>query len=426
MDVSPDEIIAKIRRHLIPLLMLCYFAAYLDRINLSFAALSMNDDLGLSPSAFGAGAGIFFLGYVVFEVPSNLALRRFGARRWFARIMLTWGIISLLFAFVRTTPQFLSLRLLLGVAEAGFFPGVIFYLTRWFPAAYRGRIIGAFAIAIPASSIVGAPLSGFILSLGRVHGLANWQWLFIIEAIPSLILGVALLKWLVDSPEDATWLNEHERHWLRTTLAAEKHEPSSMSALRNPRVWLLGFVYCGIVCANYGVTFFLPQIVHAFGTSITVTGLLSALPYAAAAIGISLWGARSDRKLERRWHLMIPSIVAILALVLAAVTDYPPVRLAALIAGGFGAFANLPVFWTIPPAMLTREEGPVGIAIISSIGNLAGFFAPYAVGMLKEHTGSFSSGMLALAAFVSLTLLTAAIILRPRVPHEGAAHRATS
>ncbi|KAA1014240.1 MFS transporter [Paraburkholderia panacisoli] len=420
MAINETDTIAKIRRHILPLLMLCYFAAYLDRVNLSFAALSMNEELSFSPAVFGAGAGIFFLGYVLFEVPSNLALRRFGARRWFARIMLTWGVLSFLFAFIHTKGQFLGLRFLLGVAEAGFFPGVMLYLTHWFPSAYRARVIGAFAVAIPASAGIGAPLSGWILNLHGAGGLSGWQWLFIIEAIPSLILGFVVLRVLVDSPANATWLRDDERRWLTATLADERRAqplPSghagAWQALSDPRVWLLGFIYCGIVAANYGVTFFLPQIVRAFGASFTAVGLLSALPFVAAAIGVLWWGARSDRMRERRWHLLIPGIVAVLALIVAALTDNPPLRLGALIAGGFGAFANLPVFWTIPPAMLAESEAPAGIAVVSSIGNVAGFVAPYVVGVLRQTTGNFASGMLALAAFIAVTVVMAAIMLRP-------------
>jgi len=428
MAVNEAETIHKIRRYIVPLLMVCYFAAYLDRVNLSFAALSMNSDLGLSPAVFGAGAGIFFLGYVLFEVPSNLALRRFGARRWFARIMLTWGVLSLLFAFVRNTPEFLGLRFLLGVAEAGFYPGVMLFLTTWFPAEYRGRMIGAFAVALPASAAIGAPLSGLIMNLHGALGLRGWQWLFILEAVPSLVLGFVLLRKLVDSPREAPWLDTQQRAWLEHTLEAERRGlPQSdghgtWHALCNPRVWALGFIYCGIVAANYGVSFFLPQIVRAFGVSMTAVGILSALPFAAGALGLLWWGARSDRKRERRWHLLIPGIVAVIALSVAAFTDNPPFRLAALIVAGFGAFANLPVFWTLPSAMLANDEAPAGIAVVSSIGNIAGFAAPYAVGALKGMTGTFSSGMYALAAFITVTVLVAAWIVRTHsTPPRGLA-----
>ncbi|PVX75728.1 MFS transporter [Paraburkholderia unamae] len=423
MVIDEQVVLGRIRRHILPLLMLCYFAAYLDRVNLSFAALSMNADLGLSASVFGAGAGIFFLGYVLFEVPSNMAMQRFGARRWFARIMLSWGVISLLFAFVRTTPQFLGLRFLLGVAEAGFYPGVMLFLTRWFPSASRARMIGAFAVALPASAAIGAPVSGFILNLHGFLGLRGWQWLFILEALPSLVLGFVLLRKLVDSPREAHWLAADERAWLERTLAAERHAlpPSSAhgaagawGALRNPLVWLLGFIYCGIVAANYGVSFFLPQIVRAFGVSLTAVGLLSSLPFVAGALGLLWWGARSDKRRERRWHLLVPGIVAVLALIVAAATDYPPLRFGALVCAGFGAFANLPVFWTLPASMLPESEAPAGIAVVSSIGNVAGFAAPYAVGALKDMTGTFASGMAALAVFIAVTVVVAARVVNRR------------
>lgn len=428
MVIDETQVLARIRRHILPLLMLCYFAAYLDRVNLSFAALSMNSDLGLSASVFGAGAGIFFIGYVLLEVPSNMLMERFGARRWFARIMITWGIISLLFAFVRNTPQFLGLRLLLGIAEAGFYPGVMLFLTRWFPSASRARMIGAFAVALPASAAIGAPVSGLILNMHGMLGLRGWQWLFILEALPSLVLGFVLLRKLVDSPREAPWLSADESAWLQRTLEAEKRDlpPSphgaagARRALTNPLVWLLGFIYCGIVAANYGVSFFLPQIVHAFGVSLTAVGLLSSLPFVAGALGLLWWGARSDRRRERRWHLLVPSIVAVVALVIAASTDFAPLRFTALVCAGFGAFANLPVFWTLPSAMLPEGEAPAGLAAISSIGNVAGFVAPYVVGALKDMTGTFSSGMFALAIFIAVTVVVAARVVSKRsgVPQE--------
>ena len=427
MPIDESLTIRKIQRHVVPLLMICYFAAYLDRVNLSFAALTMNSDLGLTPRIFGAGAGIFFIGYVLFELPSNLMMRRFGARRWFARIMLTWGICSLLFAFVAGTTSFLTLRFLLGVAEAGFFPGVMFFLTSWFPAEYRARVIGAFAVALPASAALGAPVSGFILGLDGTLGLRGWQWLFILEALPSLVLSIVVLRTLVDSPREAPWLADDERAWLQTRLDRERgsddagvdrHDThNALTALRNPRVWLLGFIYCGIVAANYGVSFFLPQIVRGFGVSVTVVGLLSALPFVAGALGMLWWGARSDHRRERYWHLLVPSIVAVAGLLLAALTDQSALKLGGLICAGFGAFANLPVFWTFPSVMISNAEAPAGLAVISSIGNIAGFAAPYAVGYFKQLTGTFSSGMIALAVFVLIALLVAAKTLRkPAVP----------
>ncbi|MGQ7935292.1 MULTISPECIES: MFS transporter [Paraburkholderia] len=430
--INETKTIAKIRWRLVTLLMLSYFAAYLDRVNLSFAALSMNHELGFSASVFGAGAGIFFLGYVLFEVPSNLALSRFGARRWFARIMLTWGVISLLFVFVRSVPGFFGLRFLLGAAEAGFYPGVILVLTRWFPVSYRARMVGFFSMALPVSAAIGAPLSGLILNLHGLAGLSGWQWLFIIEALPSFVMSVVLLRTLADSPEKAGWLSDQERKWLTQKLSEERKSlPQSgehrgvARALRNPLVWLFGFVYAGIVAANYGVSFFLPQIVRAFGLSVSMVGVISALPSVAGAIGLLWWGARSDRLHERRWHLLIPGIIVVLALVVVASTDYPPVRLAALIVCGFGAFANVPVFWTLPPSVISDSEVPAGIAVISSIGNVAGFAAPYAVGALKELTGTFATGMLALAIFIALTICVGAIISRPRTATRGMIGEAT-
>lgn len=428
MAIDEHATVRKIQRNIVPLLMICYFAAYLDRVNLSFAALTMNADLGISPVMFGAGAGIFFLGYVLFEVPSNLMLKRFGAHRWFARIMLSWGVVSLLFAFVSGTRGFLGLRFLLGVAEAGFFPGVMLLLSTWFPARHRARVIAAFAVALPASAALGAPLSGFILGLDGMLGLKGWQWLFLLEAIPSLVLGVVVWRKLADSPAEARFLDDAERRWLLDTLATEGTAIAggdrtaagqeahggygARAALANPHVWLLGFVYCGIVAANYGVAFFLPQIVRAFGVTLFVVGLLSALPFVAGAAGMIWWGSRSDRHRERYWHLLVPSLIAAIALVAAALTEVPALKLGALIVAGFGAFANLPVFWTYPSIVLPRAQAPAGIAVISSVGNIAGFAAPYAVGYLKQSTGTFSSGMIGLAVFVLIALAVGALTLR--------------
>ena len=422
MAIDEKRTLRRVSWHIVPLLMLCYFAAYLDRVNLSFAALSMNSALGLSATVFGAGAGIFFVGYVLFEVPSNLALQRFGARRWFARIMLVWGVISLLFAFVHSETQFLTLRFLLGAAEAGLYPGAMLLLTRWFPAAYRARMIAAFAVALPASAAIGAPLSGLILNMNGVGGLQGWQWLFILEALPSLVLGLVVLRYMVDSPNQAKWLSPEEKQWMEGVQEAERRAlpPSTKHGLwqgmRSANAWLLGFIYCGIVASNYGVSFFLPQIVKSFGVSVTAVGLLTALPSVVGAVGLLWWGARSDKRRERRWHLLIPGIIAVLALLVAAAFPEPPIRFAALLFCGFGAFANLPVFWTFPAVMLSEAEAPAGIALVSSVGNVAGFIAPYAVGALKDVTGTFSSGMVALAVFIGITMAIAAILLPSAKP----------
>jgi MFS transporter, ACS family, tartrate transporter len=396
--------IAKVKRRLVPFLVTCYFVAYLDRVNVGFAALTMNKDLGLSASAFGFGAGIFFLAYFLFEVPSNLFLERVGARKWIARIMCTWGIVSGATAFIGGERSFYIVRVLLGIAEAGFFPGIIFYITLWFPAVYRARIIGYFMAAIPLSTVIGAPLSGWLLGLDGLMGLKGWQWLFILEAVPALILSVVVFFYLTDRPMDATWLAADERAWLVARLQHEhtKRETarrySVREALLNPRVLALSLVYFGAVATNYGLSFFLPQIVKAFGVSNVQAGLVTALPYVVGSISIVWWGHRSDSRLERRFHLVIPLVVASTGIAVSTALDNPVMKMTALSIAGFGIFGCMPVFWTFPTAFLGGAAAAGGIALINSIGNLAGFAGPYAVGRIKDWTGSYTGGLLSLAA----------------------------
>ena len=343
----------------------------------------------------------------------------FRARLWFARIMLTWGVLSFLFAFVRNTSEFLALRFFLSVAEAGFFPGVMLFLTAWFPSAYRARMISAFAVAIPASTALGAPLSTLILGLDGAFGLHRLA-VTVHSRGPAVagtgLPGAAAARRFTGPSSMAIrganpWLGSTLRDERAALPAANPH--GKWYVLRSPRIWTLGFVYCGIVAANYGVTFFLPQIVRAFGVSITEVGLLSALPFAAGAAGMLWRGARSDRLLERRWHLLIPGAVAAIALVASAATSNPAVKMTALTLAGFGAFANLPVFWALTSAMLPESDAPACIAVVSSIGNIGGFAAPYVVGALRQATGAYASGMLALTSFEALTVLVAAVMLRP-------------
>jgi ACS family tartrate transporter-like MFS transporter len=405
--------IAKVSRRLVPFLIICYFVAYLDRVNVSFAALMMNQDLGLSQTAFGFGAGIFFIAYFIFEVPSNLLLERFGARKWIARIMLSWGILSGAMALIPTIAHaiglgseysFYLLRVLLGVAEAGFFPGIIFYLTLWFPAEYRARIVGYFMAAIPLSTVIGAPISGALLYLHGGLGLAGWQWLFVIEAVPAIILSVVVFFYLTDRPTDASWLAPDERAWLAERLAHEQRQRqavrdySVMQALVNPRVLGLSLVYFGAVATNYGLSFFLPQIVKAFGLTTFLTTLVSATPYAAGLIGMVWWGRRSDRAVERRFHTAFPLFIAAAGIAVSTVFDDPTLKMISLCVAGFGIFANLPVFWTLPTAFLSGAAAACGIAVINSVGNLAGFVGPFAMGWIKDHTGSYTGGLLLLAA----------------------------
>jgi len=404
MEPLEQRTIAKVSARLIPFLILCYFVAYLDRVNVGFAALTMNKDLGLSASAFGFGAGIFFLAYFLFEVPSNLFLERVGARKWIARIMFTWGVISGATAFIGGEASFYLVRVLLGIAEAGFFPGIIFFLTLWFPAVYRARIIGYFMAAIPLSTVIGAPLSGLLLGLDGFMGMKGWQWLFILEAAPALILSLAVFFYLTDRPADATWLAPDERAWLVDRLQQEqtKRETvrrySVVQALLNPKVLALSLVYFGAVATNYGLSFFLPQIVKAFGISNVQAGLVTALPYVVGVISIVLWGRHSDRTLERRFHLAFPLFVASAGIAASTALNDPTQKMAALSIAGFGIFGCLPVFWTFPTAFLSGAAAAGGIALINSIGNLAGFAGPYAMGRIRDVTGSYTGGLLSLSA----------------------------
>ena len=419
MDLEARTI-ARVTTRLVPFLILCYFIAYLDRVNVGFAALQMNADLGLTATQYATGAGIFFLSYFLFEVPSNLFLERFGARKWIARIMFSWGLLSGLMAFIpqisaatgiSTTTVFYTIRILLGIAEAGFFPGIIFYLTLWFPSLYRGRIIGYFMAAIPLSSVIGAPISGQLLNMGGIAGLTGWQWLFIIEAVPALILAVVVFFYLTDRPADATWLAPEGRTWLARQLDAEaqarttaKHY-STLQALGDTRVLLLAFVYFGAVAANYSLGFFLPQIVRDFGLSYGWTGVVTAIPYVAGVIGMVYWGRHSDATGERREHTALAALVAGAGIAAATLIDDPVGKMVAFTISGFGVFAVLPVFWTLPTTFLTGTAAAGGIAIINSIGNLSGYAGPFVMGRMKDATGSYAVGLLAVAATVFLAMM---------------------
>jgi len=397
---------------LVPFLILCYFIAYLDRVNVGFAALQMNKALGFTASMFGFGAGIFFIAYFFFEVPSNLLLERFGARRWIARIMFTWGILAAAMAYIPHIAQatglsnayvFYGLRILLGIAEAGFFPGIIFLLTLWFPAKYRGRVVGYFMAAIPLSTVIGGPISGALLQMDGINGMQGWQWLYLIEAIPALLLAFVVYFYLTDRPSDAHWLAKEERDWLVNRQAQERahresvHAFSVKEAIFNPRVLAIALIYFGANATNYGLSFFLPQIVKAFGLTNLQTGFVTSLPYVVGVISMVLWGRHSDRKLERRWHVAIALMVAAGGIAASAGLDNPVLKMIALSIAGFGIFGCLPVIWTLPASFLSGAAAAGGIAAINSLGNLAGFFGPYAMGWIKDSTGGFGAGLLCLA-----------------------------
>jgi len=388
---------------LIPFLVLAYFFSYLDRVNLGFAALTMNAELKFSPTVFAWGAGIFFIGYFIFEVPSNLALEKFGASRWIARIMVTWGIISALMATVSGETSFYVLRFLLGVAEAGFFPGIILYLTYWYPAEYRARFLAAFAIAVPVSTVIGAPVSGLLLGLDGVMGLKGWQWLFIIEGVPSVLLGLITWFYLTDRPEHATWLSAEQKAWLASKLNAEiaaKQAVRHMTlgeALTSPKVIVLSLVYFGFVGALYGMQFWLPQIVKAFGLTNAQTGFVTAIPYLFGTIAMILWARHSDASRERVLHVGAPLLLTAFALAASSYISDPTMTMVVLTVAAIGVFCTFGVFWTLPTAWLSGTAAAGAIALINSIGNLAGFGGPYLIGWVKEATGQTSTGLLVLA-----------------------------
>jgi ACS family tartrate transporter-like MFS transporter len=388
---------------LIPFLVLAYFFSYLDRVNVSLAALTMNPDLKISPTMFGWGAGIFFIGYFIFEVPSNLALERFGASRWIARIMVTWGIISAAMSLASGEWSFYVLRFVLGVAEAGFFPGIILYLTYWYPAEYRGRFLAAFAIAVPVSTVIGAPISGLLLGLDGAMGLKGWQWLFIIEGVPSVLLGIVTWFYLTDKPEHADWLSPEQKAWLAAKLNAEIAAKQAVKhltlgeALLSPKVITLSLIYFGFVGALYGMQFWLPQIVKAFGLTNAQTGFVTAIPYLFGTIAMILWARHSDATRERVFHVGAPFFVTALALGASSYITDPTMTMVVLTVAAIGVFCIFGVFWTLPTAWLSGTAAAGAIALINSIGNLAGFGGPYLIGWVKETTGNTSTGLLVLA-----------------------------
>jgi ACS family tartrate transporter-like MFS transporter len=416
---SPQEqaVIRKVALRLIPFLCLLYFIAFLDRVNVGFAALTMNTDIGLSASAYGMGAGIFFLGYFLFEVPSNLLLKRFGARRWIARIMVTWGLVSMSMALVEGPVSFWILRFLLGVAEAGFFPGVILYLTFWFPGRVRGAMVGYFLLANPLTSVIGAPLCTALLDT-HLFGLAGWQTMFIVTGLPAVILGIVVFYKLCDSPAQAGWLDDAERRVLETAIARDQsvHQHTSLrEVFGSARVWLLALLYFGLNLGVYGFGFWAPQMIKTLGDFTNrQTGLIAVLPYACGALAMFVWGRHSDRMQERVWHLALPAALAACGFLVGSSTGNVPLSIAAFTVGAIGIFASLPVFWTLPTAILTGTAAAGGIAMINSIGTLSGYLGPVLIGRLKEATQSYSAGLAVIAAGMACSAVLALVFARGR------------
>src|ERR1700733_2371268 len=413
----------KVRNRLIPFLGLLYFAAFIDRVNVGFAAVQMNRDLGFSAYVYGLGAGIFFIGYSLFEIPSNLILHRIGGRRWLARIMIPWAIVAGAMAFVKGAAGFYVLRFLLGVAEAGFFPGVVYYLTYWVPAAGRARLVGTFMTAIPISTAVGGPVSAVILRLDGVVGLAGGGGLVSTEPIPSVVLGLVALLILPVPPAEATWLTTDERCWLTAKLKAENacrntHVGATVwKALTNSRVLALSLCYFGVEIGLYGVILWIPQIFAHAGIAAGRVGAVVAVPYAVAALGMVWWSRRSDRKKERVWHIVTASLAACLGLAASAVlVESPLLSVGAISIAAAGTLAILPIFWTLPSALLSGAAAAGAIALINSLGNMGGFAGPFLIGWIRDSTGSFTWGLLAAAGGV---LMTGIIALR--LGHDSAA-----
>jgi MFS family permease len=411
----------KAARRLLPLLFVCYVLAYLDRVNVGFAQLTMGADLGFSNTVYGLGAGVFFIGYFLFEIPSNLILRRVGARVWIARIMITWGALSALFMTLESATGFYVLRFLLGAAEAGFFPGVIYYLTQWFPAQRQARIVALFMTAIAVSGVIGGPLSGWILAhLDHVGGLKAWQWLFLVEGLPSVVIGVVVLLRLDDDVAGAGWLDAGEKAALHADLAAGDGGKAPLSlakALRHPQVLLYSLVYFCLVMGLYGVSFWLPQLIKAAGVAgVLAIGLTSALPFGAGAIAMVIVGYHSDRSGERRWHLIGSALIGAIGLVASAQagSTHTVAAIAALCVGTAGILSALPLFWSLPNAILAGVAAAAGIALINSFGNLAGFVSPYLVGLVKDAAGSTLPAMYGLSA-----CLAAAAVLVMIAPNPG-------
>ena len=413
---------------LVPLLMALYFVNYLDRTNLGIAKAELSADLQLSATMFGLASGIFFIGYVLVEVPSNLALVRFGARRWLARIAVSWGIVAVAIAFAPNAGSLLALRFLLGIAEAGLFPGVIFYLGHWFPAAYRARIVGVFMLAIPIASAIGTPLAAWLIQAGHgAFGLSGWRFMMICVGLPAVILGVICWFYLTDRPSDAHWLPEEERRWLIDVLAAEEREVAATyhfplrRVLTSPRVWALALVYFGVAYGLYALAFFLPTIVagfrRTFGMQLSIlqVGLITAIPYLFAALAMFLWSRHADRTGEHVWHVATPLVLGGLAIPVALYLQHPVAVMIPVIIAAMGVFSALPIFWTLPPRFLTGAAAAGGIGLINSLDNLGGFAAPYATGVLSDLTGSNRAGMWTVGVImVGCAALVVALRAAPR------------
>ncbi|MFM7227315.1 MAG: MFS transporter [Betaproteobacteria bacterium] len=415
-QATEEALYRKVALRLIPLLLACYVVAYLDRVNVGFAKLQMIDQLGFSDTIYGLGAGMFFIGYFLFEVPSNMILHKMGARVWIGRIMISWGLISAAMMFVTTPMMFYVMRFLLGIAEAGFFPGIILYLTYWYPADRRARITAMFMTGIAIAGVIGGPVSGMIMKYTNgIYGWQGWQWMFLLEGLPSVALGLVVIMVLDDRISEAKWLTEEERALLARNIAkdeAHKEEESFLRIISSGRVWLCAAIYFSYVMGVYGVSFFLPTIIKSMGhTDVVEIGLISSIPYSVSVVVMLLVARSADRTGERRWHVAIPGMLGAIGLALSVILAKDgALAIAALTLGLSGIMTTLPLFWSLPTAFLAGTGAAAGIALINSLGNLAGFVSPYAVGWLKDATGSTDAGVYMLSVAVAIgVLLTLAV-----------------
>ena len=420
-DLSLEKkTVSRLLWRLLPFLFLLYIVAFLDRINVGFAALEMQKQLGFNDNIFGNAFGLFFLGYFLFQVPSNLVLARVGARRWIAVIMVAWGIVSCSMALLSTPREFYILRFLLGVAEAGFFPGMILYLRNWFPAGARARAVAWFMTANPLAGVIGGPISGALLGLHH-FGIAGWKWLFVLEGLPAVLLALVVLATLKDDPSQAGWLRPEEKLWLGTTLQREHEQQvritgsDAWAAFLNWRIWLLTVVFFGLTTSGYGIVLWLPTFIHSLSTANNLwIGIISVIPYAAATVGMVLVGTHSDKTGERRWHLAGSALVASVALLLAAYTHSIVPALAAVSLGLTATFSMQGPFWATATSLLSGTAAAAGIALVNSFGNLGGYFGPRIIGLARSWGGGFRGGMLVIAGFLALSAILALAVQAQR------------
>lgn len=419
----------KVARRLVPFMCLLYVIAFIIRINVGFASLTMGEDLGLTPEMIGWGAGLFFISYFVFEVPSNLLLHKFGARRWIARVMISMGLVSMCFVFVQGAKSLYLMRLLLGIAEAGLFPGLIFYITLWFPKQWRGRVTAAFVAAIPVSSFIAGPLSGALLQLDGVAGLAGWKWMFILEALPALVIGVLTLRYLTSTPAEADWLSPEERHWLIDRLRQEQTDSAQSHGLKEVfaslvswQVLRLALIYFGLTTGLYGIELWMPLIIKGFGLGTFAVGMVSAIPYLVALVAMGLWARHVDRSSDRFGNVAWPCAVAFCGLVAAGIFhDQAFLVVACLSVAIAGVMSARPPFWGLPTEFLEGRKAAAGIAAVNSIGNLGGFTGPYLIGWAKEATGSFTLGlMLSAVTLLAAVLFTLSLRRASRLRNQPA------